>query len=148
MQAHSNCLWLEPTYLQLFNFFLSITLSKFEPYLAQKHCSVEINLVLMEKLFFYLHRVFNIEYYLPLEKGMFLHLNTFGSHSPPKMPFAKFGWNLSSCYERNRNVSYYRFLYYLLLLKAWFSFVQTWMHFTLWYFVRNVVEIGKVVLEN
>ena len=91
-------------------------------------------------------------YYLPLEKGVALHLNKLESPSP-KDALSQVWLKLAQWFLRRRFLKFVNvfslFPYYLPLENNWGpSFEQTWIPFTQGYFVPSLVEFGPVVLEK
>ena len=88
-------------------------------------------------------------HYLPLEKGVALHLTNFHQFHPTMLR-AKFGWNWPVVLEKKFLKN---FINVLLLLSPLGKergglFYQTWIPFSQGYFVPSLVEIGPVVLDR
>ena len=95
--------------------------------------------------------IFNVvslfRYYLPLEKGVALHLNKCDS-PPPKNALCQFWLKLSQWFLRRRFLNFVNvfslFRYYLPSEKG----MALHFLFTQWCFVPRLVEIGPVVLKK
>ena len=95
--------------------------------------------------------IFLFCYYLPLDKGVALHLNKLESTSSKDI-YAKFWWNSPVVLEK-KIFKYFQYNCNISLLSPLGEgrgplFEQTWIPSTQGCFVRCLVEIGRVVLEK